>query len=81
VLVILQNVGWVNAMLPLDKGSEIRSCTYVAPELLCDDQSTPQSPLWCIGVLMYTMLAGYPPFSENTYQSLLQVNKKKEGKG
>src|SRR5262245_59767428 len=49
--------------------------TYMAPEQMVSARSTdPRSDIWSIGVVMYQLLAGRPPFEAETYaQLVLQV--------
>eukprot|EP00727_Mastigamoeba_balamuthi_P003731 m51a1_g13355 putative camk camk1 protein variant 1 (371) ;mRNA; r:523-2059 len=35
---------------------------YRAPELLADEEGTPATDMWALGVILYTMLVGRPPF-------------------
>jgi len=35
---------------------------YMAPEVVNKQLLTPKSDMWSLGVTMYTMLVGYPPF-------------------
>ncbi len=49
--------------------------TYMAPEQMVSARSTdPRSDIWSIGVVMYQLLSGRPPFEAETYaQLVLQV--------
>jgi serine/threonine protein kinase len=50
--------------------------TYMAPEQMRTARSTdPRSDIWSMGVVMYQMLAGRPPFEAESYAELvLKVN-------
>jgi serine/threonine-protein kinase len=46
--------------------------TYMAPEQMVSARATdPRSDIWSIGVVMYQMLAGRPPFEAETYAQLV----------
>lgn len=44
------------------RGNEIGSVDYTAPEILRGDTPTTASDIWSIGIMMYEMLFGHPPF-------------------
>lgn len=46
---------------------------YVAPEVLLRQPYGPQADLWSLGVIVFIMLVGYPPFDDN---DLVQLVKK-----
>ncbi len=46
--------------------------TYMAPEQMVSARSTdPRSDIWSMGVVMYQLLAGRPPFDAETYAQLV----------
>jgi serine/threonine-protein kinase len=46
--------------------------TYMAPEQMVSAKSTdPRSDIWSMGVVMYQLLAGRPPFEAETYAQLV----------
>lgn len=49
-------------------GTLVGEPAYMAPEQLRNQAATPQSDLWAVGVLMYEMLTGRPPFVGANFQ-------------
>lgn len=45
-------------------GSTVGTATYIAPELASGGQADPRSDLYSLGVLLYELLVGRPPFQE-----------------
>ncbi|XP_078270843.1 serine/threonine-protein kinase 33 isoform X2 [Rhinoraja longicauda] len=46
---------------------------YMAPEVLSAHQYTQQCDAWSIGVIMYTLLSGAPPFVANSEEKLAKL--------
>ena len=49
---------------------------YVAPEILLGKPYGFKIDIWSLGVILYTLLAGYQPFCEETKRSLYRKIKK-----
>jgi len=49
---------------------------FVAPEILRQEKYDSQVDMWSLGVILYTMLCGYPPFVEKNLPSLYKVIKR-----
>jgi serine/threonine protein kinase len=46
--------------------------TYVAPEILKNIPHDQSADLWSVGVIVYLLLVGYPPFMKDTQAELFQ---------
>jgi len=53
-------------------GTMIGSPTYMAPEQIEDAPLGPSCDVWALGVLLYEMLAGHPPFSGDRIAAVLR---------
>eukprot|EP00555_Chaetoceros_dichaeta_P003563 CAMPEP_0198251994 /NCGR_PEP_ID=MMETSP1447-20131203/2635_1 /TAXON_ID=420782 /ORGANISM="Chaetoceros dichaeta, Strain CCMP1751" /LENGTH=688 /DNA_ID=CAMNT_0043937135 /DNA_START=14 /DNA_END=2080 /DNA_ORIENTATION=- len=57
---------------PLSLTTRCGTPTYVAPEILKNHPHDESADMWSVGVIMYLLLVGYPPFKENKQQELFQ---------
>jgi len=48
---------------------------FVAPEILRQEKYDSQVDMWSLGVILYTMLCGYPPFVEKNLPTLYRTIK------
>ena len=44
---------------------------YMPPEVINDQPHIPSSDLWCLGILIYELCAGEPPFTANNHQEII----------
>lgn len=51
---------------------------YVAPEILEGDSYDTQADMWSLGVIVYILLGGYPPFIEQNQRDLFKKIRKGE---
>jgi len=49
---------------------------YVAPEILEGQKYDQRADMWSVGVILYILLGGYPPFIENTQRELFRKIKR-----
>jgi len=49
---------------------------YVAPEILEGKKYDQRADMWSVGVILYILLGGYPPFIENTQRELFRKIKR-----
>ena len=47
---------------------------YLPPEVIDDKPHIPSSDIWCLGILIYELCSGEPPFtSENDYETMKRI--------
>ena len=51
---------------------------YVAPEVLAGKLYDTQADMWSIGIIIFTLLAGHPPFENDNLKALVKLIKKGE---
>ena len=56
-----------------EHGLVVGSLTYIAPERLRGEPPDPRSDLYAIGVILYELLAGAPPFVADTDVGLIEL--------
>lgn len=61
----LSKVIWDNSTL-----TPCGTVGYTAPEIVCDQQYSKSVDMWAIGCVLYTILCGFPPFYDESIQSL-----------
>ncbi|XP_006162962.1 serine/threonine-protein kinase 33 [Tupaia chinensis] len=66
--------GRSEAMLQTTCGTPI----YMAPEVINAHEYSQQCDIWSIGVIMYTLLCGEPPFLANSEEKLFELIRKGE---
>jgi eukaryotic-like serine/threonine-protein kinase len=63
----------------MDFGSKMHGTpTYMAPEQLRGRRSRPESDLYSLGVIVYEMVAGRPPFTGQTEQEVMRQHVRSE---
>jgi len=53
------------------------SAEYVSPDVLCGEGYTAQTDLWSIGVIVWMLLTGYPPFHGSKQDMMTNIRKGK----
>jgi eukaryotic-like serine/threonine-protein kinase len=53
------------------EGALVGTYAYLAPELIRGGPPTPQSDLYALGIILYELLTGHPPFSGEDVTSIL----------
>jgi len=65
------------AQLPMDEATHVMgimgSPLYMSPEQLQDDELSGRSDLYSLGVVMFELLAGRPPFSAGNFAQLIRT--------
>lgn len=65
------------AQLPMDEATHVMgimgSPLYMSPEQLQDDELSGRSDLYSLGVVMFELLAGRPPFSAGNFAQLVRT--------
>eukprot|EP00600_Ochromonadales_sp_CCMP1393_P002562 CAMPEP_0174981748 /NCGR_PEP_ID=MMETSP0004_2-20121128/16073_1 /TAXON_ID=420556 /ORGANISM="Ochromonas sp., Strain CCMP1393" /LENGTH=354 /DNA_ID=CAMNT_0016233549 /DNA_START=217 /DNA_END=1281 /DNA_ORIENTATION=- len=70
----LIDFGLAATMTPGEKLKEAcGSPGYVAPEILCDKPYDEKVDIWSIGVILYILLCGYPPFEHDDKRELFSM--------
>jgi len=61
----------------LDSGNQMMSTvcgtpSYLAPEIINGEKYGTQCDVWSLGVILYTLLCGYPPFADESNAAMMQ---------
>ncbi len=54
-----------------EEGAIVGTVSYLAPELLMGQAASPQSDLYALGVMLYELTAGRPPFSGDNLMAVI----------
>lgn len=77
ILKIIDFGGSVDFAKVKDIKGRIGTPYYVAPEVLKDNKSyTEKCDIWSVGVMLYVLLCGYPPFNGDDDDEILERVKK-----
>lgn len=75
--VVLGDFGLSKIIAGVPTATPCGTMSYAAPEIVRDEKYTTEVDMWAIGCVLYTLLAGYPPF----YDPDTKVLMKKVAKG
>jgi calcium/calmodulin-dependent protein kinase I len=77
----LADFGFAKSMDVDESGALTTACGtpgYVAPEIITGKAYGPEVDCWSLGVIMYILLSGYPPFYHDDQRKLFKLIKKGE---
>lgn len=63
-------------ILRTDFLSTSSNCTYIAPELIEGMQGDEAADFWSLGIILYVLLCGYPPFYDDSIEGVYALIKK-----
>ena len=67
----LTDFGWSNYMVgPMKRTTVCGTPVYLAPEIINNTGHDERVDIWCIGVLLFELIVGRPPFSGETEQKI-----------
>jgi len=74
----ISDFGWAVHSISDKRETICGTIDYLAPEIVAHEKYNNAVDVWCIGILMYEMIYGFPPFGSDTKEETMEKIKNKD---